>query len=89
MKRISVGHFFFGFINNFFTAGNLYDGNNLNFSIVRYPPKKETFSSITHIFEKKKKQNARLGKHLGLQPMISNLFALLSYLQSGVMALPL
>ena len=76
-----------GLMNNFFTASNLYDGNNLNFL---YGTKKETFSSVTHIFFFfKKKQHARLRKHLGLQPVISDFFGFVSYLQSGVMALPL
>ena len=76
-----------GLMNNFLTASNLYDGNNLNFSIVRYQKKRHFLQHPT--FFLKKKQHARLGKDLGLQPMISDLFGLLSYLQSGVMALPL
>ena len=77
-----------GLMNNFFTASNLYDGNNLNFSIVRYQ-KRDIFFSNPHLKKKQKKQHARLRKHLGLQPVISDFFGFVSYLQSGVMALPL
>ena len=58
-------------------------------TLVLYGTKKrDIFFSNPHL-KKKKKKHARLGKHLGLQLMISHVFGLLSYLQSGVMALPL
>ena len=41
-------------MNNFLTASNLYDGNNLNFSIVRYQ-KRDIFFSNPNL--KKKKNN--------------------------------